>query len=92
MNSLNQAIYNWLTIKLVADGRKEDFAAKETVSLFEEILHSEYKVFNKELMINDRFYIVNVDTSEGKKTFQFSKDVAESLLNFIEQHEEKFTK
>ena len=38
MKSLQDAIYNWLTIKIVSDARPDDTAALETTQMFEQIL------------------------------------------------------
>ena len=34
MNSVQDAVYNWLTIKVVCDERPEDLAAVETEKMF----------------------------------------------------------
>ena len=43
MNSVQDAIYNWLTIKVVIDHRPEDTAAKETVLWFENTLQEKFR-------------------------------------------------
>ena len=42
MKSVQDTLYNWLTIKVVCDARPDDTAAKETLNLFEEMLTDDH--------------------------------------------------
>lgn len=41
---IEDALFNWLQIKNVAEARPEDISAKNTVDFFEEILREDYKL------------------------------------------------
>ena len=43
-NSVQDSLYNWLTIKVVSDARPEDIAAAETEKMFLSILKEEHRV------------------------------------------------
>jgi hypothetical protein len=78
---LQDALMNWLQIKLVADGRPEDNAAKETLSFFEEILKEDHGL---ELFTignaDDTMYHVTYEVEGKKKTQLFDRERAEQLL------------
>ena len=44
MKSLQDALYNWLTIYVVAQARPDDMAAQETASFFYEILRHDFQI------------------------------------------------
>ena len=44
MNSIQDALYNWLTIKVVCEERPEDKAARETEIMFLAILKEDFNV------------------------------------------------
>lgn len=44
MKSLQDALYNWLTIQVVADARPEDHAAQDTAQLFKNILKIDFQI------------------------------------------------
>ena len=43
MNSLQDTLYNWLSIKVVSDMRPADTAAQETTEMFQGMLEKEYE-------------------------------------------------
>ena len=49
MRSVQDALYNWLTIKTVAEARPDDSAAKETYLLFQNMVYEEHKLRNVEV-------------------------------------------
>lgn len=61
---LEDALFNWLQIRLVADARPEDGAARDTLAFFEQILKEDHKL--------DSFAIA--DTDETMIHIQFGKD------------------
>lgn len=44
MRSVQDALYNWLTIKTVAEARPHDAAAQETYLLFHNMLHEDHQL------------------------------------------------
>ncbi|MEW8972298.1 MAG: hypothetical protein AB2411_16835 [Mesobacillus sp.] len=90
MKSLQDAIYNWLTIKIVSDARPEDTAAKETTELFEQILAEEHNVESKELKRDALMYYVNVVQEGDSKEYRFPRDLIEVMLDQIRQEPDKY--
>lgn len=90
MKSLQDAIYNWLTIKIVSDARPEDTAAKETTELFEQILAEEHNVDSKELKRDALMYYVTVVQKGNSKEYRFPRDLIEVMLDQISQEPDKY--
>ncbi|CAM3756409.1 hypothetical protein [Mesobacillus thioparans] len=90
MKSLQDAIYNWLTIKIVSDARPEDTAAADTTQLFEQILAEEHKVESKELKRDALMYYVTVVQEGNSKEYRFPRDLIEVMLDQIRQEPDKY--
>ncbi len=90
MRSVQDCIYNWLTIKVVCDARPDDTAAGETRDHFEEMLASEYKVTNIVTTTDDDFYYVSYEQGEESKKTRFPRELIEVMLNQINQEPEKY--
>ena len=65
MNSVQDALYNWLTIKVVCDERPTDKAAVETESMFLAILEEDHKVSDITIEVDDVMYHISY-VKEGK--------------------------
>lgn len=90
MKSLQDALYNWLSIKVVSDARPEDTAAKETVKMFRNIVESEHLVTLLEVEKTDDMYYVTY-TKEGKKAkSRFPVDLIDCMLEGINEHPERY--
>src|SRR4051812_48269203 len=92
MNSLQDTLYNWLTIKVVCDARPDDTAALETKELFDEMLVEKYGVTPSELRIEtdeDMYYVHYVRAGEEKKA-RFPKELIDVMLNQINMEPDKF--
>jgi hypothetical protein len=81
---LQDALFNWLQMKIVSDARPDDGAAKETLDFFgiiltEDHLLSEVVVGNEN---EDKLYIQFVQAGESKKQL-FDRERAEQLLTDI---------
>ncbi|HZG55889.1 hypothetical protein [Paenibacillus sp.] len=78
---LEDALFNWLQIKLVEEGRPEDGAAKETALFFEEILKEDHGL---ELFaigkVDDTMYHVTYVKEGKRKTQMYDREAAEQLL------------
>ncbi|MCL6573886.1 MAG: hypothetical protein K6T88_19755, partial [Bacillus sp. (in: Bacteria)] len=59
MKSLQDTLYNWLTIKVVCDARPDDTAARDTLDLFEEMLTVEHHLSNIEIKTDEIMYYVS---------------------------------
>ncbi|GAM14613.1 hypothetical protein [Mesobacillus selenatarsenatis] len=90
MKSLQDAIYNWLTIKIVSDARPEDTAAQETTQLFDQILAEEHDVESKELKRDALMYYVTVVQEGNPKEYRFPRDLIEVMLDQIRQEPDKY--
>ena len=78
---LEDALFNWLQIKLVEQGRPDDNAARETALFFEQILKEDHGL---ELFaignVDDTMYHVNYVKEGMKKTRMIDRESAEQLL------------
>ncbi|TMV46698.1 hypothetical protein FE783_25675 [Paenibacillus mesophilus] len=78
---LEDALFNWLQIRLVADARPDDNAAKETESFFAEILRDDHKLGNVHIANKDDTMIHVRYEKDGKPKLQmYDKEHAEQLL------------
>jgi len=90
MNSLQDALYNWLTIKVVCDARPDDTAAQDTRDFFEEMLTSEHRITNLETSKDEVMYhVVYQQDGETKKT-RFPRELIEVMLNQIVKDPERY--
>lgn len=64
--TLDDAIFNWLQIRYVAEQRPEDGAAKETLQFFSEMLEEDFKLQNIVVQTDDGMYVVSF-VHEGKQ-------------------------
>ncbi|MDP4161651.1 MAG: hypothetical protein Q8898_00980 [Bacillota bacterium] len=90
MMSLQDALYNWLTIKVVLDVRQDDVAAVETETMFYEILREQHGVSHIEVSKDDDMYYISFDQNGERKTTRFPCDLIEVMLNQINEEPEKF--
>lgn len=90
MRSVQDALYNWLTIKIVRDARPEDTAAKDTTELFEDILTNEHHVSNIVITTDDLMYYVEYQQGEETKKTRFPRELIEVTLDQINQNPERY--
>lgn len=88
--SLQDTLYNWLTIKVVCDARPEDTAAKETMDLFEKSLIEEHKVSEIEVQKEDPFYYVSYTVNEERKKQRYPIELIDIMLNQINQSPDRY--
>lgn len=86
---LNDAIYNWLQIKVVAEARPKDQAAQETYAFFSNILKEEYDLQIEKVEKDDTLYKVFYVYNGEEKLARFSCESVDYLLESIE-NEPKF--
>ncbi|WP_342430462.1 hypothetical protein [Neobacillus sp. FSL H8-0543] len=90
MRSAQDALYNWLSIKVVYDARPEDSAARETLDLFDDIITNEHKLTNIEITTDESMYYVSyVQGDETKKT-RFPRELIEVMLDQINEQPERY--
>jgi hypothetical protein len=90
MRSVQDALYNWLTIKVVFDARPDDTAAKDTTELFEEILKNEHHVSNIEVTTDEVMYYVSYQEGGETKKTRYPREYIEVTLNSINQHPDRY--
>lgn len=90
MKSVQDALYNWLTIWVVSEERPDDTAAKETRSFFEEMLEKEHKLTNIRVTKDDVMYYVSYQKDEEEKENRFPRELIEVMLDQINQEPEKY--
>lgn len=80
------ALFNWLQIKVVADARPADAAAQETVKFFTEILTEDHGVSDLQVdaTAHEEFYDVSWTTPEGPRQQRFEKLAVDQLLADIQ--------
>ncbi len=84
---LDDALFNWLQIKLVADARPDDHAAKETVDFFAEILTEDHHLQHIQIsQVDETMYYVTYESEGKKKTRMFDRQSADQLLVDINEN------
>ncbi|WP_078430624.1 hypothetical protein [Alkalihalobacterium alkalinitrilicum] len=87
--NLQDALYNWLSIKVVHEARTDDKAALDTYEFFTTILTEDHRLENIEVEIVDPMYIVHYVKEGQQEQKQFPIDLIEALLEQI-QSEPKY--
>ncbi len=90
MSSLQDTLYNWLTIKVVADARKDDESAQDTTALFYDILTNEHGLKNIQIDKNDQMYLVHYTIGDEKKSTRFPIELIDVMLQQMEAEPERF--
>ena len=90
MKSLQDALYNWLTIKIVADARPDDGAAQETYQLFANILKNEHSVANITINKDEVMYYVTYEQNGEAKKARFPIELIDIMYDQIEREPEKY--
>jgi hypothetical protein len=89
MKSVQDTLYNWLTIKVVCDDRPDDTAARDTLNLFEEML-VDLNLSNIEVTTDAVMYYVSYQQGEETKKTRFPRELIEVMLQQINQEPEKY--
>ncbi|QGQ95748.1 hypothetical protein EHS13_13100 [Paenibacillus psychroresistens] len=81
---LQDALFNWLQMKIVSDARPDDGAAKETLDFFDIILTEDHHLSEIEVVVEEetKLYIKYTVDGESKKQL-FDRERAEQLLTDI---------
>jgi hypothetical protein len=90
MMSLQDKLYNWLTIKVVVDARPEDTAARDTMNMFEQLLADENDIQSPEVTMDEDMYYIEVKSNEQQKTYRFPRELIEVMLDQISDEPEKY--
>lgn len=90
MRSLQDTLYNWLTIKVVVDERPDDTAAADTEKMFYQMLVEDHHLKNIEVTTDVVMYYVHYDLADEKKTSRFPRELIEVMLNQINEAPERY--
>lgn len=90
MRSLQDAIYNWLTIKVVYDARPEDESAENTFRLFDEIVRNDFRATELNVTKDDMLYQVTCQQDGEERKLQFPVELIDIMMNQIEEDPEKY--
>jgi hypothetical protein len=90
MMSLQDKLYNWLTIKVVVEARPEDTAARDTMNMFEQLLANENGIHSPEVTTDEDMYYIEVKTDDKQKTYRFPRELIEVMLDQINDEPEKY--
>jgi hypothetical protein len=90
MKSLQDALYNWLTIKIVANARPDDYAAIDTYELFDQILKEEHKVSDISIQKDDVMYYLTYSKDGEQHKARFPIELIDVMHDQIEQEPERY--
>lgn len=90
MKSLQDALYNWLTIKVVSDERPGDTAAIETKELFDNILQKDHGVSDIVVTTDAVMYYVEYKHQNETKKARYPRELIEIMINQINQEPDKY--
>lgn len=90
MRSIQDAFFNWLSIREVAIARPDDVAAKDTEQLFFSILQEQYGIGHVQVEKEDEFVFVSYEQSGEKKQMKLPKDYVESMIDQMNRDPEKY--
>ncbi|MEK3723714.1 hypothetical protein [Paenibacillus sp. FSL H8-0034] len=80
---LEDALFNWLQIKIVAEARTDDMAAEETRLFFEEILRDDHGLTEFTTSPDELRITISYEHEGIRKTLMFDRELAEQLLTDI---------
>lgn len=84
---LEDALFNWLQIQLVADARKDDQAALDTLAFFEQILTEDHGLSEFAISKTDDTMIYVKYEKDGHTKLQlYPRERCEQLLTDIESN------
>ncbi|MDQ0272424.1 hypothetical protein [Cytobacillus purgationiresistens] len=90
MKSLQDALYNWLTIKIVSDARKEDQSALETEEMFHSILMDEHGLTDLQIEKDDEMYYLHYNYQNASRSTRFPRELIEVMLKQMQAEPEKY--
>ena len=90
MKSLQDALYNWLSISVVSDARPDDTAARETTEMFRRLLETDYKLTSVEVASDEEMYYVKYmgNGQEGMKSFP--RELIDCIINSMNEHPDRY--
>jgi hypothetical protein len=90
MKSIQDALYNWLTIKVVVDARPDDTAAVETFEFFDQILKDEHQIEDLEISKDEDMYYLTYSLQGEQKKSRYPIELIDIMHDQIQQEPEKY--
>ncbi|MBM7621742.1 hypothetical protein JOC95_003650 [Bacillus tianshenii] len=90
MRSLQDTLYNWLTIKVVAEARPDDKSAQDTMKLFESILIDDHHLKEISVTKEDPMYYVSYKKDGETHKNRFPIELIDVMLEQIKNEPEKY--
>ena len=81
---LDDALYNWLQIRIVADARPHDRSALDTAAFFQDILSEDHQVSDLQYKKEGDAYWLHCVTGGNETSRRYDAEAVESLLNAIQ--------
>jgi hypothetical protein len=86
---LDDALFNWLQIKVVAEARPEDKSAGDTEQFFRDILTEDHQVTELHYSKDDTMYMLRYTVAGKSSMRMYEIEAVEQLLEAI-QNEPKY--
>jgi hypothetical protein len=86
---LQDALYNWLQIRVVADARPHDQSAQDTAAFFQDILTEDHRVTDLQYGKEEEMYWLRCKADGTEINQRYDAEAVESLLVAI-QNEPKY--
>lgn len=80
---LDDAVFNWLQIKVVSENRPSDHAAKDTFDFFSTVIAEDYGIRNIVVEKEDLLYRVHYEHEGTKKSKVFDRVAVDYLYTSI---------
>ncbi|WP_181348960.1 hypothetical protein [Thalassobacillus sp. CUG 92003] len=90
MGTLQDAIYNWLTIKIVSDHRPTDRSAADTASLFHQVLIEDHHVDELNVLHQPDYYEVTCVINGHHNSYRFPRETVELFVNQMKENPEHY--
>ncbi|KFN04065.1 hypothetical protein D0U04_00785 [Bacillus clarus] len=90
MRSVQDALYNWLTIKTIAEARQDDGPAQETYVLFRDMLTEEHRLKNIKVEKNEEMYLITYERDGEVGVARFPLEAIDCFLEQINREPEKY--
>lgn len=81
---LQDALFNWLQMKVVSQARPNDTAAEETERFFMEILTEDHLLSNLQVDSDETMYKIRYEVGGKSKLQMFEKEAVDRLLADIQ--------
>lgn len=80
---LRDALFNWLQIQIVWEGRPSDRSARDTVLFFEEMLREDHQITRIEKKKDQHQYVIQYEKDGEMHTETFPREAADQLYKDI---------